>query len=112
MKNESERARLQQLQKMLESAGGDVFVVYAMGLEHQKLNEHEQAALAFEKAIQKDGNYLAAYYQKAISLSAIDQIQEALNCLELGVEAAQTLGDTKSLAELKNLHMNLLLELD
>lgn len=112
MKNESESTRVEQLQKMLQLAPKDAFLAYALGLEYQKLNKHAAACSFFDKALETDSQYLAAYYQKAISLYAHELVKEAIECLEIGLGAAKALGDTKAQAEMNNFKMNLLLELD
>lgn len=112
MKNESTEDRIIQLQKMLHASPNDVFLAYALGLEYQKRIDHLKAISCFELALSIDTHYLAAYYQKAISQVETNQISHALETLEEGISDATKQGDSKTLAEMKNFKMNLLLELD
>lgn len=112
MKNESTDERIEQLQKMLQLAPNEVFVLYALGLEYQKISEFEKAIAYFDRVLANDKNYLAAYYQKSIALAEINQITAAINTLESGLAMAKAQGNFKTVAEMNNLKMNLKLELD
>lgn len=112
MKNESTEDRIIHLQKMFQASPNDVFLAYVLGLEYQKREDFLQAISCFEMAISLDPNYLAAYYQKALSLVEVSQKKIALETLELGIERAKALGDNKTLAEMNNLRMNMLIDLD
>lgn len=112
MKNESPNTRLEQLQKMLQASPKDAFIAYVLGLEYQKINDQAKAIECFDLALLADANYLAAYYQKAISLAESTQTQAAVDTLTEGLLAAKAQGDTKTQAEMNNLRMNLLIELD
>src|SRR5688572_4705288 len=60
----SPAGRLQQLQKMLEAAPDDTFLLYGIGMEYKKAGDPERAVEHFNRVLQIDPGYCYAYYQR------------------------------------------------
>ncbi len=106
----SKYRKIQQIQAFLMDQPNDPFLHYALAKEYEKLNLFEEASQKFSELVTQFPNYIGTYYHYGRLLSIQKNHQEALNILEKGIVIAESLGDLHSLAELKNLLVNL--ELD
>ncbi len=95
--------RLEQLRKLVEIAGDDPMSHYGLGLEHVNLEQWEEAAAAFAKAIEVDAKYSAAYYHKARSEIALGRAADARATLKAGMEIAHAAGDWHTQGEMQAL---------
>lgn len=93
--------RLQQLQAMLEREPADAFLLYAIALEHKKLNEPQQAIAYLDRALQSDPGHCYAYYQKGQVLEASGDADGARRVYQRGIEVAKQKGDEKARGELE-----------
>jgi len=75
---------------------------YFEGLNFQSQFNHAKALESFNKAIALDPNYVSAHHLKAVSLIALNQIEEGLQALE---EAIQLKSDIDSLHLAKALQL-------
>lgn len=95
--------RLEQLLKLAETAPDDPLAHYAIGLEYFNLEQWDQAIEAFEKTLEIDGRYTAAYYHKARSEIRADKRAAARTTLVVGMECARAKGDMKTEREMREL---------
>jgi|APCry1669190288_1035285.scaffolds.fasta_scaffold72656_2 tetratricopeptide (TPR) repeat protein len=95
--------RLDNLLKMLESQPNDAFLTYAVGLEYMNSENLPKAWEYFEQLLRSNPDYLPVYYQGALLLIQMQQIEEAKALLFKGVDLAQQLGERKTLNELNDL---------
>lgn len=86
--------RLEQLRKMVALQPDDAMLHYGIGLECVKLEQPDQAILAFERAIELDGKFSAAYYHKARTEIGAGRHDVARTTLTAGVEAAKAVDDS------------------
>ncbi len=86
--------RLEQLRKMVALQPDDAMLHYGIGLEYAKLEQPDQAIAAFERAIELDGKFSAAYYHKARTEIGAGRHDAARTTLTAGVEAAKTVDDS------------------
>lgn len=93
--------RLQTLLKMAADKPEDVFLKYAIALEHVSLNDYEAAEKTFEWLVSKHPNYLPTYYQYGQLLDAREQKEKALKIYTEGIALAATLRDYKTARELQ-----------
>ena len=95
--------RLEQLKKLHALEPDDTFITYALAMEYIKIGEHEQAIQWLDQTLELDPTYAYAYYQKALALQHLDDIEQAKTVVAAGIEQAQKIGDQKAHAELRDL---------
>jgi len=93
--------RLTQIKLMLEEHPNDAFLNYAVALEHNKNNRHEEALLQLEKVLSIDMNYLAAYYQLGKVQELLMDYNSAKKTYENGIVIAKAQQEKKTQAELQ-----------
>ena len=92
--------RLSQLSQFLSEEPNDVFINYALGMEYISSGDTDKAAQFFEKTIELNPDYIAAYYQYGKLLEA-GNIQKAIQLYQNGIAIAQKLNKHHELKELK-----------
>ena len=95
------QTRLQQLQQMLAQEPDDVFLQYAMAIEYFSVNEFDKALVCLKDILEKNPDYLAAYYQTGKCYEELKQFENAKTIYQQGVELATKQQKTKTLNELK-----------
>ena len=96
-------ARVEQLKKMLEAEPDDVFLHFALAMEHAKAGDHRAALAHFDRVIFLDRAYHAAYFHKGSTLIGLGRVDEAQDVLRRGVEAAGRAGDAHAEEEMRGL---------
>jgi tetratricopeptide (TPR) repeat protein len=99
--------RLTQLMRLLELDERDTFVLYALAQEHAKLGDHAAAVRAYDRTLEVDPGYCYAYFHKARSQQALDDLPGARATVQAGIQAAVRAGDAKAHAELSSLQVEL-----
>lgn len=92
--------RIEQLRKLLETEPYDSFLNYALALEHAKANEIQRAILLLEKIIERDKNYLGAYYQLGKYYEQEQQVPLAIQTYKQGIEISIQQNNRKTQMEL------------
>ncbi|HET6228244.1 MAG TPA: tetratricopeptide repeat protein [Bacteroidia bacterium] len=92
--------RIEQLQKMLETEPHDSFLNYALALEHAKANDLQKAIQLIEKIIERDKNYLGAYYQLGKYYEQQQQLPDAVQTYKKGIEISILQKNRKAQLEL------------
>jgi Tfp pilus assembly protein PilF len=92
--------RIEQLQKMLEAEPHDSFLNYALALEHAKANDIQSAIQLIEKIIERDKNYLGAYYQLGKYYEQQQQLSLAIQTYKQGIEISVEQKNRKAQMEL------------
>lgn len=100
------RPRLDILKEMLEKEPKDSFLNYALALEHIQINEIPKAISIIEVVLQKDENYLGAYYQLGKLYEQTQQKELAINIYKKGIVIAMKQNNSKTMRELKEALMN------
>ncbi|MEO8069588.1 MAG: hypothetical protein ABI599_17965 [Flavobacteriales bacterium] len=103
MKND----RLAQLLEMLAEEPGDVFLRYAIALEHKRIGRTEQAIGELEELVRDIPAHIATYYQLALLLAEIGRTADARNTCEAGMLQCLVIGDRKARGELSELRNTL-----
>ncbi|MFI4855071.1 MAG: hypothetical protein ACIAQF_08865 [Phycisphaerales bacterium JB065] len=93
-------SRLEQLHKLREADPSDADVPYMIAQEVAKLGDHAEAVSWYDRCIENDPDYLYAYFHKAKSLEAQDQIEVAAATLEEGVKRSKSASNAKAIGEL------------
>lgn len=100
--------RLAQLQAMLAEEPGDVFLRYAIALEHKRLAEFDRAIDALEGLVREDPAHIASYYQLALLLADVGRTREAVAACEAGMLQCLVNTDRKARGELNELRNTLM----
>lgn len=95
--------RLTQLEALLAEDPNDVFVVYAIALEHYKMGSAQKSIALLKDLIAQHESYVPAYFKLGQWLSEMDFMDEAKDYLEQGIEQAKAQGDTKAIQEMREL---------
>ncbi len=99
-------SRIEQLKQMLQAEPNDLFLNYALALELVKQENFSEAISTFQFIIEKDKNYLAAYYQLGKAYEEISDTEKAKHAYTLGIAIAKEQKNTKTLSELNSALMN------
>lgn len=99
-------SRIEQLKQMLKAEPNDLFLNYALALELVKQENFSEAISTFQFIIEKDKNYLAAYYQLGKAYEEIADTEKAKETYTSGIAIAQEQKNMKTLSELKSALMN------
>jgi len=92
--------RLDKLNAYLDENPSDLFLLFAVAKEHEKLNDSELARQKYEQILKLDPSYLGMYLHYAQNLILNSMIHEAKTVLELGINEAQRQKDQRALSEL------------
>jgi len=95
------QTRLQKLQQMLVQEPDDVFLYYAIAIEYFSINDFDKALGCLKDILEKNPDYLAAYYQTGKCYEELKQFEEAKSIYQKGVELAIKQQKTKTLNELR-----------
>ena len=94
--------RLQQLEAMYADNPQELFVLYALALEHVKLGNEKQSVKYFEQVLSVNRSYLPVFYQYASFLQDKDILKAKLLCQE-GILLAGNQNKLKTKTELLSL---------
>ena len=92
---------------MLKDEPDDSFLNYALALEYAKANDMDKAIILLEKIIERDANYLGAYYQLGNYYEETGNIHEAIDIYTKGIGIAKQQNNRKTLGELNEALMML-----
>lgn len=93
-------ARLQHILQMLKDDPNDSFLNYALAIEYANVGDVAKAIELIEALLEKDSNYLGAYYQLGKYYEEINQLNKALETYKKGAVIAQQQKNRKTLGEL------------
>ena len=93
--------RLQKLQVMLERAPEDLFLLYALGMEHKKRAEYPAALRFFAQVIARDPNHCPSYQQAALVHQEAGDRAAARKSLLAGIAAAHRKDDAHAGEEMQ-----------
>jgi len=89
-----------QLQELLKSEPDDSFLRYGLAMEYAKQGEHAAAMREFAWVLDKDPNYVAAYFMGGRTLEQQGDIPAAKAMYARGIETARRVGDTHAMSEI------------
>lgn len=93
-------SRLEQLKSMLVSDPDDAFLNYALALEFDKLEQHDNSLDIFARLVQYDPPYVPAFFMAGQMLSRLDRSDEARQYLEQGIVEARRQGNMHAAGEM------------
>jgi Tfp pilus assembly protein PilF len=85
---------------MLEKEPNDVFLNYALAMEHLATSDFKDADTQFRKVLSINATYLPCFYQLGQVNEKLCNNDVAINYYKQGVELAQQQGNKKALGEL------------
>ena len=85
---------------MLEKEPNDVFLNYALAMEHLATGDYTDADAQFKKVLEINPTYLPCYYQLGQVNEKLNYTEIALGYYKLGVALAQSQNNKKALGEL------------
>lgn len=85
---------------MLVKEPNDVFLNYALAMEHLATDEFKEAELQFKKVLSINPDYLPCYYQLGQVNEKLGDTESAMSFYKQGVELAQKQDNKKALGEL------------
>ncbi|HEV8379681.1 MAG TPA: hypothetical protein VGP99_12585 [Tepidisphaeraceae bacterium] len=94
--------RMQSLQRMLQKEPDDLFLLYAIALEHKKAREFADALKYLDQVLRNDPLYCVAYQQMAQVHESAGNVEAARKAYRDGIAAAQRKGDLHSKEEMEN----------
>ena len=85
---------------MLVKEPNDVFLNYALAMEHLSAEEFKEAEAQLRRVLNIKTDYLPCYYQLGQVNEKLNNIELALSYYKQGVEIAKSQNNTKALGEL------------
>jgi Tfp pilus assembly protein PilF len=85
--------RLDELKKLVTLQPNDAMLHYGLALEYAKLERPDEAIAEFQRAIELDGQFVAAYHHKARTEISAGRRAAARATLAAGIAVAKAAGD-------------------
>jgi Tfp pilus assembly protein PilF len=89
------------LRQFLETNPNDSFARYGLAMEHVRAGDAQAAISEFQKLVEINPDYTAAFQMAAQTLTKIGRNQEAKGWLERGIACATRTGDSHARAEMQ-----------
>lgn len=99
----TDATRLEKLQKLLVTEPNDAFLNFGLAMELAKHERFAESLSQFEKTIQLDPNYIAAYFQRGRTMVTMGDIPAAREALKIGIHKAAEIGELHAKAEMEEL---------
>jgi tetratricopeptide (TPR) repeat protein len=96
-------SRLEQLEKMLAAEPNDPFLHYSIAMELAKAKRYDESLARYQKVLELDADYLAAYAQMGKLLLELGRRDEARQALAAGVERASAKGERHAQDDMEKL---------
>lgn len=96
-----DHTRFEALKKFVEASPNDCFVRYGLAQEYVRQRELEKALEQFNKILEINPDYQAAYYHGGQTCQKLGRIDEARKTYEKGIEVATRSGDLHAKSELE-----------
>ncbi len=92
---------MKSLQAMLQKEPDDLFLHYAIALEHKKVGEFADALRYLDQVVKKDALYCVAYQQAAQVHEMAGDVEAAKRLYRDGIAAATRKGDLHAKEEME-----------
>jgi len=86
---------------MLESDPHNKLALYGLAMELANTGHPQQAIDQYERLLQVDPNYVAAYFHAGRAAEQMDDSELARGYYERGIQKAKAVGDRHALSELQ-----------
>ena len=91
---------IDQISGLLRNEPEDVFLTYSLAMLQKKEGLDEEALASFDRCIELDADYIAAWFHKGMFLAGLGEVEEAKIVLEAGIVRARGCGDEHALGEM------------
>ena len=95
------KSRREMLEEFVAQDPDDSFSRYALALELEKESRPQDAVIQLREVIARDQNYVASYYQLGRLLARSGCVNEARDVYHRGIGVADSAGDQKASAEIR-----------
>jgi tetratricopeptide (TPR) repeat protein len=92
--------RLEQLLEMLKADPKDSFLRYGVGMEYVKAGRFADAIAEFDRLVENDPNYVAAYFMRGRAQESAGDVAAARSSYQRGIEVAKATGDHHAAEEI------------
>jgi tetratricopeptide (TPR) repeat protein len=89
-----------QLQELIKSDPDDLFLHYALAKACVAEGDFESGLAQFRSVIERDPNYVPAYFQMAQALAERGRLEEARDAVSRGIGVAHQVGDRHAESEM------------
>ena len=96
-------SRLEKLEALLQKEPDDSFLNFGIDMELAKAGRFDESLAQFDRTIELNPNYIAAYFQKGRTLISMGEDDRARNALEAGIQQANLCGETHAAGEMQEL---------
>jgi len=93
--------RIETLQQLLEVSPADCFLRYGLAQEHIKADQAIEAIAQFDKILEINPDYQAAYYHAGKTFEKLGRADDARSIYQRGLETAARTGDAHAGSELQ-----------
>ena len=93
---------MQSLKRMLQKEPNDLFLLYAIALEHKKAGDFADALKYLTEVLKKDALYCVAYQQAAQVHELAGNVAAAKKAYRDGIAAAMRKGDLHAKEEMES----------
>ena len=93
--------RMKSLQAMLQKEPDDLFLLYAIAMEHKKAGDFADALRYLDQVVAKDALYCVAYQQAAQVHEMAGDVEAAKRSYRDGIAAALRKGDLHAKEEME-----------
>jgi hypothetical protein len=93
--------RREKLEALLEGSPEDSFLHYALAMQLASEGEEEQARLRLQSLVERDPQYVPAYFQWGQLLARTGDRSQTESVLSRGIEAARRGGDDHAEGEMR-----------
>lgn len=100
---EDQEERLASLQEMLADDPSSTFLRYGLAMQLKGLGRSQEALAEYEHLVREAPAYVPTYYHYAALLGEEGREEEGIAMARLGIEQAETVGNSHAKAELLDL---------
>lgn len=96
-------SRLEKLEALLKKEPDDAFLNFGLAMELAKAARFDESINQFNRTIELDPNYIAAYFQKGRTFISMGDEDRAKHALQDGIRQANLCGETHAAGEMQDL---------
>jgi Flp pilus assembly protein TadD len=93
--------RLEVLKNLVAQNPGDTFVRYGLAMACSSAGDYAQAIENFQKLLEANPKYVAAYYHGGQALEKLGQLDQAREFYRRGIQVSTEIGDQHTRSELE-----------
>ncbi len=92
--------RRDQIEELLKSDPDDLFLLYALAMAYISEGDTEEGLNRLDDVIERDPNYVAAYFQKGQTLAGEGNTSDAKLAITQGIDVARKIQDSHAEGEM------------